>query len=887
MNAEALIGTVLGTCMLQKLIGQGGMGAVFLAQQSRPRRQVAVKVLLPVSSQSPNQQAAFLERFRRETDAAASLEHPNIVPVHEYGERDGLAYLVMPYISGGTLRDEMEREEQFLLSKAMSYLDQMAAALNFAHEHGVIHRDIKPANILMTPERRLLLTDFGLVKIVADSRGTPNSRLTAVGVPMGTPDYMAPEQVIGVEVDSRADLYSLGVILFQMVTGKTPFQGDMPMQIAMQHLHTPVPSPRKYRPDLPIPTEQVVLRSLEKRPTDRYANATEFANAFRLSLTVAGVPLGDTQMGMSTPGMVQDARSFTRRSLFDPMWQANGSGHADSPVPRSGLLRPMSPVQANPAPMPPPAEQGRRNDIVAKTSMTMPSFSGFFEPPTRSVPQENAPLADVRPTHMTPVPESVFPQKAMSPLQESYPTKSPQNNPASSHGLRFGRRSLLRAMDAADPSSSSPATVQNPVAEPAESFIPPSMLAAMGLQADSSIAQAQQQQAEAPQPSHPKTLAGLPSSYSETPWQAALSTSSPELNNPAPAESQVAQPLAQNSPEEPGSALTTRVLGNTSALVPSAYEGQGMTGMVKLTQPMKLVKVPIAGKPGTYMTGLLPMSPEIQEAVASQQMPDALTFLRKNLKKVALLALVVLVLISTGAIVAITHKSPTAPRLNTSSSVNLSAAATANAIATVQSANIILEDSLSSNIHSWKESSTGDLSYVFKDGKYHVSVNDGDGAALADLPEEIMPNSFVFSVDASEIKGDDTSVNNQFGLVFRLNQSQKAGQPWVTFYCFQVQNTQNDVEYQLRKYDSSYTDDAEKWSTPWHVNAGKEFHFGHGAAGNNSYKLVVKGGNFTFIVNGKTVGTFNDTSFKAGRVGFLVNQKGTEVAFSNLLLTNN
>src|SRR6266480_3532479 len=143
MNAEALIGTVLGTCTLQRLIGQGGMGAVYLAQQSRPRRQLA----------------AFLERFRRETDAAASLEHPNIMPVHEYGERDGLAYLVMPYISGGTLRDVMEREGPLSLDKAVYYLDQVAAALDFAHTRGVIHRDIKPANILLTPEGRLLLTD--------------------------------------------------------------------------------------------------------------------------------------------------------------------------------------------------------------------------------------------------------------------------------------------------------------------------------------------------------------------------------------------------------------------------------------------------------------------------------------------------------------------------------------------------------------------------------------------------------------------------------------------------------------------------------------------------------------------------------------------------------
>src|SRR5437868_7287804 len=185
MNAEALIGTVLGTCTLQRLIGQGGMGAVYLAHQSRPRRQVAVKVLLPATTLKHHQLAAFLERFRRETDAAASLEHPNIVPVHEYGERDGLAYLVMPYVSGGTLRDVMEKEHQLPLTKAMNYLDQMVAALSVAHEHGVIHRDIKPANILITADERLLLTDFGLVQIVSEGQA-PLSRLTGDAMPSGT-----------------------------------------------------------------------------------------------------------------------------------------------------------------------------------------------------------------------------------------------------------------------------------------------------------------------------------------------------------------------------------------------------------------------------------------------------------------------------------------------------------------------------------------------------------------------------------------------------------------------------------------------------------------------------------------------------------------------------
>src|SRR5579875_1825503 len=293
MNAEALIGTVLGTCTLQRLIGQGGMGAVYLAQQSRPRRQVAVKVLMPMTPLRPDQLAAFLERFRRETDAAASLEHPNIVPVHEYGEREGLAYLVMPYISGGTLRDEMERQGTLPFDKIVRYLDQIAAALDFAHEHGVVHRDIKPANILMTPEGRLLLTDFGLVKIVAEGQA-PQARLTGVGVPVGTPDYMAPEQVIGEGVDGRADLYSLGIILYQMVTGTTPFQGETPMQIAAQHLQLPPPPPQTLRPDLPDEAAQVILRALSKRPEDRQSQAQELADAFRMALVNAGILLDTT-----------------------------------------------------------------------------------------------------------------------------------------------------------------------------------------------------------------------------------------------------------------------------------------------------------------------------------------------------------------------------------------------------------------------------------------------------------------------------------------------------------------------------------------------------------------------------------------------------------------
>src|SRR5215469_4597294 len=340
MNAEALIGSVLGTCTLQQLVGQGGMGAVYLAQQSRPRRQVAVKVLLPATTLKPHHLAAFLERFRRETDAAASLEHPNIMPVYEYGERDGLAYLVMPYVSGGTLRDVMEREGALALPTVVNYLEQLAAALDFAHSRGVIHRDIKPANILLTPEGRLLLTDFGLVKVISEGQGA-QARLTGAGAPVGTPDYMSPEQVMGIEVDGRADQYSLGIILYQMLTGTTPFQGETPMQIAAQQLHGQSPSPRQYRSDLPFAAEQVIVKALAKRPADRYTHAQELATAFRMAVQASRVHQQTAQadaFSSSNASGLTASGLFAPRGPFDPRWQTGALPAANVPTRSTGLL---------------------------------------------------------------------------------------------------------------------------------------------------------------------------------------------------------------------------------------------------------------------------------------------------------------------------------------------------------------------------------------------------------------------------------------------------------------------------------------------------------------------------------------------------------------------
>src|SRR6266853_3040731 len=233
MDAKELIGVTLGTCTLERVIGRGGMGAVYLAQQSRPVRTVAVKVLILSNVYEPDQQSVFLARFRREADTVAKLEHKNILPVYEYEEavvdHQKLAYLVMPFIRGGTLReriDEMKRAgRQFDLNTVDSYISQVADALSYAHSFGVIHRDIKPGNLLFHQDGRLLLSDFGIVRLIA----MPS--LTTAGGSLGTAESVSPAQVSSRELDPRSDIYSLGIILYELLTGNVPFTGPNPFAV--------------------------------------------------------------------------------------------------------------------------------------------------------------------------------------------------------------------------------------------------------------------------------------------------------------------------------------------------------------------------------------------------------------------------------------------------------------------------------------------------------------------------------------------------------------------------------------------------------------------------------------------------------------------------------
>jgi hypothetical protein len=285
-----LIGLQVGKCVLERPLGVGGMGAVYLAQQLRPRRQVAVKVLQRGKGMDPQAWETFLTRFRREADAAAALDHANIVPIYEFGEDGDLAYLVMPYLADGSLAELLEREGTLPVRHALTYVEQAAAALDYAHAHGIVHRDVKTSNLLLHPDGRLLLADFGIARpldssdltMPASSRfADGDGSLTQHGVVMGTPEYMAPEQIMHGPVSAATDVYALGIVAYAMLTGQTPFVDETPAAILTRQLREPPTPIRPLRPDVPAGIEEAIFWALAKNPEDRPASAGELARALR------------------------------------------------------------------------------------------------------------------------------------------------------------------------------------------------------------------------------------------------------------------------------------------------------------------------------------------------------------------------------------------------------------------------------------------------------------------------------------------------------------------------------------------------------------------------------------------------------------------------------
>ena len=287
-NEDLLIGRKIGTCILEKLIGQGGMGNVYLAQQARPQRQVAVKILRPVS-ENKEIDGQFLRRFQREANLIAKLEHVHIVPIYEYGEQDGLAYLVMPYLAGGSLRDLLTQRGSLNLPDTLHYMRQAAEALDYAHARGVIHRDLKPANFLLHADGRLILTDFGIARMLENEPGprTGLATLTGTGMLIGTPEYMAPEMVQGELIDYRADIYELGVVLYQMLSGDVPFKGNTPFVVAALHLQQPLPLLHTRKPSIQPLVDAVIQMATAKKPADRFQSARAMVQALQQAVAEA------------------------------------------------------------------------------------------------------------------------------------------------------------------------------------------------------------------------------------------------------------------------------------------------------------------------------------------------------------------------------------------------------------------------------------------------------------------------------------------------------------------------------------------------------------------------------------------------------------------------
>ncbi len=290
---------------LQRRLARGGMSEIYLAIDTRTNQKVAVKLV-----QQDNTE--FCERFRREMYAVSTLEHDHILPSFDYGEYDPWCYMVMPYIEQGTLRERIAHGP-LSPTEAASILDQLASALQHAHDHGIVHRDIKPSNVLLRDGLHVYLSDFGLVKHLET-----DSSITQPGALIGTPEYMAPE-LIDQPASKSSDLYALGIVLYQMLTGRVPFKSTTPMGIYWKHLQELPPPPSTINPAIEPAIEQVLLHALEKNPQQRFASAREFAQAYRNAIssqtTVNVRPSG------FTPSAVVTALPTSRKATTPPMLQ--------------------------------------------------------------------------------------------------------------------------------------------------------------------------------------------------------------------------------------------------------------------------------------------------------------------------------------------------------------------------------------------------------------------------------------------------------------------------------------------------------------------------------------------------------------------------------------
>jgi serine/threonine protein kinase len=345
-------GTFLGNGRyeLRGAVASGGMATVYKAWDTRVERIVAVKVLRSLTKTDQH----AIERFRREAHAAARLSHPNAVTVYDFLEEHGEYYLIMEYVEGVNLKQLLARKGPLSAQEAVTITGQVCSVLQVAHAQGFIHRDIKPQNILIAKDGQAKLTDFGIVRVL-EATG-----LTNTGIVLGTADYLAPEQARGDPLSPASDLYSLGVVLYEMLAGRPPFVGSSAVQVAMQHANNVPPPPSKYNPRIPRALELVVKKALQKEPGRRYADAESMRKALQESLKKS------IEEGATIPGSLPAVEQLPNRRITTPPAPGAHPGHISHPVAAS--LPEAAPVADWPALPGPSATPQAAPDIRAGTS---------------------------------------------------------------------------------------------------------------------------------------------------------------------------------------------------------------------------------------------------------------------------------------------------------------------------------------------------------------------------------------------------------------------------------------------------------------------------------------------------------------------------------------
>ncbi len=315
---EIDMGHSVGPYDIIEQVGSGGMATVYKAWQRNMHRVVAIKMLPRLFSMD----AVFVARFDREARTIASLEHARILPVYDYGSEDGVFYIVMRYLDSGTLAERIEKGPM-PLAEVSRIITQIAEGLDYAHRRGVVHRDIKPSNVMLDDSNDVYITDFGLAKSIDG-----DNQITGSAV-VGSPAYMSPEQGVGQELDARSDIYSLGIVLYEMVVGETPFDATTPMALVMKHINEPPPPPTSLNLDVPKEVEDIIFRAIEKNPDDRFQSAKDLARAltqFVSEQVVDVVPPGG--------GRIPSQSSFVRPQMIAKPWtmQIEPAGAAEQTV---------------------------------------------------------------------------------------------------------------------------------------------------------------------------------------------------------------------------------------------------------------------------------------------------------------------------------------------------------------------------------------------------------------------------------------------------------------------------------------------------------------------------------------------------------------------------